>query len=409
MTEDFEGELRDRLGSMAIAVPVEPGARLGIPVRPRVRLASTGRGFSFGALVPVVLVVAVATLLAGIAHVGPFAAGRDASPVIVTTSDGAYELTITSAKSRYALGEAIDVKAALTYRGPEASVSIGHGHGSPMAFGVVERVDGLFLTPAWRQSCERSVLERNVALERTFAKSGSFSGDNPAATDASGFFKDPTLVLPTGTWHLYVVADFGVGDCGLDRHLMRVDLEIGVQTTSQDNPAASPSNVPAAPQPTLQPTDEAVISRATDGPFRLELRSGHGTYYESEAIAIAGAFTYSGDTAIDVSGFWPLDFSVDEPVYGISLSWIHILICMNEVLSPGYRFEHPFAKGGGISGSDPYPAFTRAYLDDPVFRLPPGTWHIRLSASLMEGKCIAPATAKHSLSTGLEIVVLPDP
>ena len=251
MTEDFEGELRDRLGALAAAVPIEREARLGIPERPRIRLASTSRGFSFGAVLPIVLVAVVATMLARIANVGPFAAGPAPSAVSATTSDGPFELTITSAKSSYALGEAIDVKAALIYRGLDTSVSIGHGYGSPMAFGVVEPVNGLGLVPVWRQSCERSVLEQNVPLERPFAKSGSFSGDNPAATDASGYFTDPTLVLPTGTWHLYVVADFGVGDCGLDRHLMRVDLAIGVQTTPRGNPAASPSNVPAVPQPTL--------------------------------------------------------------------------------------------------------------------------------------------------------------
>jgi hypothetical protein len=259
MNQGFDRVLRERLGALAFAVPVEPDTRLGIPVRHGVRLASAGRGRSLDALGPLVLVVAVGTLLAGLAHIGPFATGPNTSAVSVTTTDGSFDLTLTSAKSRYAPGEPIDVKAALTYGGQAASISIAHGHGSPMAFGVVERVDGLFLTPAWRQSCERSMLERGVPLERPFAKSGSFSGDDPAATDAASFFADPTLVLPVGTWHLYVVADFGEGDCGVGRHLMRVDMEIAVSPASPEGTAVSPLTMPAAPQPTLSAGLESVV------------------------------------------------------------------------------------------------------------------------------------------------------
>lgn len=314
MTEDLDRLLRNRIGTLANAVPVEPEGLLETPVSRRVRLGSTGRGFSIGGVVPAVLIVAVASLIAGIAHVGPFAPGQPPSAVSMTTSDGPFELTLTSARSRYELGEVIDVKATLTYRGQEASVSISHGHGSPMAFGVVERLDGLFLTPAWRQSCERSVLERNVALERPFAKSGSFSGDNPAATDASGFFQDPTLVLPTGIWHLYVVADFGVGDCGEDRHLMRVDLEIGVQATPEGTADASPSIVPPAPQPTLPdpatpglpvPTDPPVVGGDDDGRVVLELKASHASYVEGTPIDLEAKYWFADGPALVASHYEP--------------------------------------------------------------------------------------------------------
>ncbi len=231
MTDDLELELRNRLAGLAAAVPVDAGSALHTPTAPVVRPGSTSRRFAVGALAPLVAVVVVAIVAASLSRIGPFApAATGGTPVVAAVRDGPFELTITSAKSRYALREPVEVTASLTYQGPEGSVSIAHGLGSPMAFGVIERVDGLFLVPAWRQSCEPSVLVRDVPLERPFAKSGSFSGDNPAASNAEGFFEDPTLVLPAGTWHLYVVADFGVGDCGVDRHLLRADLVIVVET-----------------------------------------------------------------------------------------------------------------------------------------------------------------------------------
>ena len=230
MTDESDFDLRDRLVRLAAAVPVDMGgARLDAPIARVVRPGSTSRRLTTGGLAPLVVVVVVAAAVASLSTIGRFGpAATGGIPVVSAVRDGPFELTITSTRSSYALGELVDVSASLTYRGPDGSVSIAHGLGSPMAFGVVERVNGLFLTPAWRQSCERSVLERDVPLVRPFAKSGSFSGDNPAASNAASFFGDPTLELPAGTWHLYVVADFGVGGCGVDRYLLRTDIAIVV-------------------------------------------------------------------------------------------------------------------------------------------------------------------------------------
>lgn len=415
-TDDLDVDLRARLGRLASAVPVDAGNPVGSPIVSAVRPGSTSRQFAGGAFAALVLVVGVATVGASLARIGPFAPSATGDgPVTSTVRNGPFELTIRSARSHYAPGDVIDVKASLTYRGPEASLSIAHAHGSPMAFGVVERVGSLFLIPAWRQSCERSTLEPGVPLERPFAKSGSFSGDNPAATNAAGFFEDPTLELPAGTWNLYVVADFGVGDCGVDRHLLRADLPIVVGDSPSDPSATlAASNLPierpsaalptAAPEPTT--ADLPMLGTDAVGPYTIELRSERAVYYESDQIKVTGAFSYSGDKAIDVSGFWPLLFSVDEPVYGINIWAIHTLMCTNSILAPGERIEQPFAKGGGVTASGAEADIQRAYLSDPEFRLPPGTWHIRLNASFAEGSDCRPEI---SLSAALEIVVLPDP
>lgn len=261
MTQDFDVALKDRLARVAAAVPVEPATSVGRVRKAPVQAGWTARRTALG-IVPVIAIVTVATLL-GLARIGPFApaasgppvspAGGATGPVSMTVIDGPFELTMRSAKGRYEVGESVDVVGSLTYRGADSSVMIGHGLGSPMAFGVIERIDGLFLVPSWRESCVTSVLGRDVPLERPFAKSGSFSGDNPAATDAAGFFEDPTLELPAGLWNLYVVADFGVGTCGVDRYLMRVDLAIVV--------GDAPGNVPSTPRPAATPAPEPTTAQ----------------------------------------------------------------------------------------------------------------------------------------------------
>ena len=74
-------------------------------------------------------------------------------------------------------------------------------------FGIRERVfGGINLTPASDLMFDHSTLTRDVPLTKPFAKSGEFSGDDPAAPSFRAFFADPILRLPAGTWHIYALA-----------------------------------------------------------------------------------------------------------------------------------------------------------------------------------------------------------
>lgn len=245
MTDNFDTLLHDRLARLAEEVPTTPRSSIGVVAPAPVRSGSAARR-SFGGYIPLLVLVVVGTVLASVAQLGPrsFAPGSTSEngPVVATTVDGDYELAIRSEKARYAPGEPIDLNASLTYRGGDASVDIWHGYGSPVGFGVVEPVDGRPLSPGWRLSCVPTTLDRGVSLTKPFGKTGGFSNDDPLASAYESYFRDSRLSLPVGTWHVYVLASFSVGECGKDQHEIRAEIEIVV--ADEAPPAASFSQLP---------------------------------------------------------------------------------------------------------------------------------------------------------------------
>jgi hypothetical protein len=175
---------------------------------------------------------------------------RPGAAPVGRATDGPFTLEIRTAKSTHGEGEPIAVSATLTYKGADPSLTISHGHGSPMAFGIVEPVNGIQLSPSWLSSCERSSIDRGVGLTTTFAKSG---GDTPtlsADPSVAAFMADPTLRLPAGIWHVFVQAVFSEGpDCDVSRSYdIRAEIAIEVQAaTSTESPSASPEGTRAAP------------------------------------------------------------------------------------------------------------------------------------------------------------------
>ena len=430
MNDNFDVALRGRLARVATAVPVDRPESVAPVSAGAVAAGATSRRLRPGGFLPLVAVVAVGVVTAGIAGLGQLGPGVSdppaisdgpiARPISASVADGLFELTIRASKRRYAVREPIAIDAVLTYRGPGAvtifhaqgAPVLGHGNvgrpdgggsGGPIGFGIVEPVLGdLRLDANWAESCEQTTMMPGEPLVVPFAKGGAWSSDHPRAADFRDFVMDPELRLVAGTWHAFAVARFALGDCAGDPHEPRVELEFEVSAD-----VTSPTVDPAAPTPNIAPKPNAtsVSASATDGLYSLELRSARAVYLESDVIEISGAFIYSGAVAIDVQGFKPLVFGVVEPVYGIDLAMATTLECSHKTLEPGERIEIEFRKGGGVSASDPEYEFKKAYLQDPVFRLPPGTWHIRLAGWLYEGQCGDPKT---QLAAEIEIVVLPD-
>jgi hypothetical protein len=295
-----------------------------------------------------------------------------------------------------------------------------------MAFGVIERVDGLFLTPAWRQSCERSVLERDIPLERPFTKSGSFSGDNPAASDAAGFFEDPTFELPAGTWHLYVVADFGVGDCGVDRHLLRADLEIVVQGAAVASTSAAPTQLSYDPIPTNAPApttgpdwsptqveaDGGVRAISRNDGFELRLRaSSDARFTASTPVIMSTTYEYLGpDTSLLVGQFAPeIAFSIEQ--FGVPITTnrqkLYDSACSERDLSPGFPIAVTFNDGNLMSiRSGTLGANFDADLKEGILLLPAGRWRITASFAANSGGCPAAGTI-HAVGASIDFEVIP--
>ena len=216
MTDEFDVELRRRLGGLAAAAPVDGSgglARVASGVSP----GRAARRLAPGLLVPAVLVVVIGgALLVGAGQQPKGTAATSQSllptrpangPVTTTHVDGFFELTIRSEHDRYAAGDPIVVEASLMYHGPDATVEICHDRGGPIMFGIREKIFGAIeLAPASQLMFDHGTLTRDVPLTKAFAKSGGYPSDDPAAPSFRAFFADPILRLPPGTWHVYAVA-----------------------------------------------------------------------------------------------------------------------------------------------------------------------------------------------------------
>ena len=315
MTDDFDVSLRRRLESLATAVPVAPPGAVSAVVRQPVRPRSTSR-LALAGLLPVLSVVVIGAVVATVLKIGPgpsdsSSGSTDAAngPIESTTRSGDFELTVRSAKGRYAVDEPIDIDASLTYRGG-APVQIAHAMGaaeSPLGFGIEEAVLGdLRITPTTQDACVRSTLEPGRPLIVAFAKSGGWSGDDPRSADYRAFMQDPVLRLGSGTWHVYALASFSIGECAPGPIERRVDLAIVVDGTLA--PIDSPV-VATHATTTAAPSDPNATPRGAD---QLPL-----TTFPREAAACEQSL---GAGVLAINGRTGLGFVV-EPGEEVDVTW----------------------------------------------------------------------------------------
>ena len=412
MTDDFDARLRDRLAALAAAVPVrEPDASVEPVVATPVKARGAGwRLLPAGASLLAVGVAAI--VIASTFHIGPFAPGASpgGGPVVAQATDGPFELRLESANAIYVEGDPIEVTASLTFHGA-VPIKIGHslgapvvgapeGRDGPIGFGIDEPVVGtLRLGPSSRQACAQTNLVPGVPVTSRFAKSGSFSGDDPRADEYQAFFTDPELRLAPGTWHVYAVAEFGEGACGGATHALRADIEIVV--IKRDGAA-----------PTDSRPDGPATDTATEGPFSLELRADRRTYTEGDPIDVQATFTYAGEDPVTLlsRSSQLLGFGIAEPVHGMDVHSVIVTLAscglpIARDLTPAEKTTTPFEKDTGLLEGD-RDATQRAFLDDPVLRLPPGVWHLyaAMSWSLVDNGCDTEFT---ELRPEIEIEVLP--
>jgi hypothetical protein len=176
----------------------------------------------------------------------------------------------------------------------------------------------------------------------------------------------------------------------------------------QSAPGATPSSRPTGTPPVGTGT-EPPVSADRDGDFDLVLRSGKALYAPNEPIDVSAALTYRGvagsiEIKHDSSG--PIMFGIREKVFGeINVGAISILMWDRTTFERGVPIVSPFVKGGGFTSDGPNAAMYRAWLQDPVLRLPEGTWHLYAAAA---GSTLT-GDVQFDLSTEIEIVVDDDP
>ena len=190
--------------------------------------------------------------------------------------------------------------------------------------------------------------------------------------------------------------------------------------------AASPSasDQPQAQEPSDEPTQATaeapgpagsgppISASMTDQDFELTLTAEHGTYLEEQPIAVEASLTYSGplpEAVVHGSGHGFVGFSIERVEDGFNpggLGPASTTDCRPHVFRSGEPVRYPFKKSGSFSGDDPNAAVIHDYLQDPLLRLPPGTWRIRAEAFglLGPGDCAGP-----ELSLAAEIVVTVEP
>jgi hypothetical protein len=352
-------------------------------------------GRTFPAPVGATGAIAIVGLVAlGAISLRPLIGGQPApsGPVSATTTQGPFELTVRSEHGQYAPQEALAVTATLTYSGPEETIDISHDGGTDapktgIRFGIEEPVLGnLVLKPVSDLVCGGSTLRRGSPVEERFAKTGVFDGDEPQASAYEGFFKDPVLRLPAGTWHIYAQAAFGIGrDCPQPS----VNLTATITIVIPD----SGGTIPTHPPITLPPDrlDLPVGDDTQDGAIQLTLTSPHGRYKAGDPIEVLASLTNggSGDSITTYGGpDGPVIFSLRQVDGPVVIDPIVLTSCIEQVTLPAYEpMQIPFKKSGTVTGGAADPAYWQSWFADPVLRLPTGTWEISATPNFVLGGC----------------------
>lgn len=131
-------------------------------------------------------------------------------------------------------------------------------------------------------------------------------------------------------------------------------------------PSNPPSTAPGAP----------VVGAAEDASFRLELTTPRAEYGPDDAIEPVASVTYLGPRATETlfHAAYPIGFRIEEVGGERLMGGGMDLPCLRTTLAMGESATLPFGKAG--SPDNPKQGFDRAWYEDPVLRLPAGTWRI---------------------------------
>jgi hypothetical protein len=176
------------------------------------------------------------SLMVGLAVVAPATAvgQADASPAEMSTEvtdsarDDLFELTISTPRATWAVGEPVEVTGTLAYVGEEPEVSV-VGSGRGIVLWGAERLDGsIHAGPGWDiGSLRRYEFATGDVETHTFTKSGDYAADGPDAPFWAAWSFDDHLRPPAGTWRIYALARYGGPGAETDNRLV-AEVEISV-------------------------------------------------------------------------------------------------------------------------------------------------------------------------------------
>jgi hypothetical protein len=336
--------------------------------RPRPRSAARWMArLSVGAVAAVVLVLVGGLALRDLPPpTGP------GDPVGATAEDANFRLALTTPRAVYTPKDAIEPVASVTYLGPRATVTISHAM-YPIGFQIKEVGGERVMGGAMAQPCLSTELAKGASAVLPFGKSGWF--DDPQDGFDRAWYEDPVLRLPEGTWQIIAYFDASLGDCGGERHQLTVENVI--QVVAGDATIQTPSANLDAP----------VVATAEDANFRLTFTTPRGIYGPNDAIEPVATVTYLGPRAMETMfhASYPIGFRIEEVGGERLMGGGMDLPCLATELAKGASAVVTFGKAG--SPDDPKDGFGRAWYEDPVLRLPDGTWRIIAYLDVYIGDC----------------------
>jgi hypothetical protein len=174
--------------------------------------------------------VALALALSGCSQ-SPVSPLAETTPLRGEASDAEFTLVITSPEGFWPAGEAINVQAELSYRGPLQEMAVAGSGSGVVGFSVDEVGGNRKMEAAWDDVCRHYAIRLGQPTTTPFRKSGGWTAEDPNAGFYQQFFSDPLFRLPPGSWRITAQASFRTGpDCGGGRLVdMHASLLITVQ------------------------------------------------------------------------------------------------------------------------------------------------------------------------------------
>jgi hypothetical protein len=163
--------------------------------------------------------------------------------------------------------------------------------------------------------------------------------------------------------------------------------------------------IACSPAPTPAPSEaDSVVAFDEQGQFRLELELPKATYAAGEPIEGIARLLFAGSGEIEVggSGGGLIGFSLIDVDGPRDVGGGQDASCATYAFEPQGGYTSGLTKSGGYSPDDPADDFAEAFLNDPIYRLPAGTWEIHAWSNFLRKGCELPET---KLSAGVRIVV----
>ena len=401
MTDELDTRLHERLVRLAEAVPVGEASALA-PVVGQVRARTSGRPLALAGFLPVVVLIVGATILAGLARIGPFSGSGSpapSGPVSDMETAGPFSLELRADRQTYVEGDPIDVQATFRYADDRPAATLLRRSNRLLGFGIEEPVYGMNVVTTFPSllSCSlpiSQVMEPGSAIVEPFLKGGEPDPVGAAADAQQAFLDDPVLRLPPGVWHLYAVASLSEVDNGCQTQFTQLRPVIEIEVLP-----AEPAEVTQRPSAT-EP-DGSVSAVVEDRTFELSIRSAGAVIVENEPIHISSTFAYIGpDPTTRIHHFGPpVVFSIEQLNATAPTNITRLLdaACIDRELTRDVEVQEPLGFVVRASGDGVGSAWLAAHLVDGVLRLPIGDWRITAQFAPTIGSCQGPAESRSGL------------